>query len=350
MALSHSLFYKLRFLVSSKCSYIGQITVHIEPKRFASNKFTTKTAEHFSTQLKTAENTDVSVRDRAIMFVPESQPVDQNVVEKLQDFVSASKKLFVLTGAGLSTESGIPDYRSEGVGMYARSKSRPIQYSDFINFADRRKRYWARNFVGWPKFRSTRPNASHRTLAEWEKAGKVHWLVTQNVDALHSKAYSERVTELHGLSAHIVCLSCGGQTTRDELQERMIEMNPGFSIESEAIAPDGDVILSDEVVKGFNVPSCKDCRGVLKPKLVFFGDNVPRVTVEFVHSRLREADAFLVAGSSLEVYSGYRFALAAKEQKKPIAIVNIGPTRADKLATLKINARLGSILPYIQIT
>ncbi len=239
MALFHSLFYKLRILVSSKSSYLEQFTVHVEPKRYVSNKFTTKTAGQFSTQLKTAEeNKDrqddtFNVADAAVKFVPESRTVDPDVVDKLQDFVSASKKLFVLTGAGLSTESGIPDYRSEGVGLYARSNSRPIQYADFLKFADRRKRYWARNFVGWPKFRSTRPNAAHRTLAEWEKAGKVHWLVTQNVDSLHSKAYSERVTGLHGCSARIVCLSCGGQTTRDELQERMIEMNPGFSIESQ---------------------------------------------------------------------------------------------------------------------
>ncbi|XP_022103732.1 NAD-dependent protein lipoamidase sirtuin-4, mitochondrial-like [Acanthaster planci] len=304
--------------------------------------------EHLSTQPQIFKPDDDSVV-KETSCVPESSPVDEAALEKLQDFVSASKRLFVLTGAGISTESGIPDYRSEGVGLYARSDSRPIQYQDFLKSASKRRRYWARNFVGWPKFSSVLPNAAHWALAEWEWAGKVHWLVTQNVDALHTKAQSRRVIELHGCSAWIVCLSCGQKTTRDKLQKRMKEMNPQFSVESQVIAPDGDVVLSDEAVAGFTVPSCSSCHGILKPDLVFFGDNVPRDIRESAFARLLEADAVLVAGSSLEVYSGFRFALAAKEQKKPLGIVNIGPTRADQLAKLKIDGRLSSILPRIQV-
>ncbi|XP_038056575.1 NAD-dependent protein lipoamidase sirtuin-4, mitochondrial-like [Patiria miniata] len=306
--------------------------------------------EHLSTQPQILQPDAKNGLAEDLTFVPNSSAVSKTALEKLQDFVSASKKLFVLTGAGMSTESGIPDYRSEGVGLYARSNNRPITYQDFLRSPSRRRRYWARNFVGWPRFSSVLPNASHWTFAEWERAGKVHWLVTQNVDALHTKAQSRRVIELHGCSARIVCLSCAQKTTRDELQQRMRDVNPQFNSESQAIAPDGDVILSDEAVAGFTVPSCSQCRGMLKPDLVFFGDNVPGDIRTSAYDRLQESDAVLVAGSSLEVYSGYRFALAAKDQNKPLAIVNIGPTRADKLAVLKIDARISSVLPGIQVT
>ena len=235
------------------------------------------------------------------MFVPESLPVHQDKLSSLQDFFSHSRKLFVLTGAGISTESGIPDYRSEGVGLYARSNSRPIQYLDFVNSEERRRRYWARNFVGWVRFRAFEPNLCHMALSQWEKEGKLHWLVTQNVDALHTKAGSQRLTELHGCSHRIICLSCGSITTRDELQERMITVNPNFKIESHSIAPDGDVLLPDELVEGFQVPPCELCNGLLKPHLIFFGDNVPKYIVESVYDKIDESDAVLIAGSSLQV-------------------------------------------------
>ena len=235
------------------------------------------------------------------MFVPQSSPIHHDQVHQLQDFVSKSKKLFVMTGAGISTESGIPDYRSEGVGLYARSNSRPIQYMEFVNSAERRQRYWARNFVGWRKFSSFEPNECHIALSQWEKEGNLHWLVTQNVDALHTKAGSQRLTELHGCSHRIICLSCGSITSRNELQERFIELNPDFNIESHAIAPDGDVLLPDELVEGFQVPPCEMCKGILKPHLIFFGDNVPKVIVESVYDKVDESDAVLIAGSSLQV-------------------------------------------------
>lgn len=235
-------------------------------------------------------------------FVPESRPVTESSIEQFQHFVDKSKRLFVLTGAGISTESGIPDYRSDEVGLYARSDRKPIQYRDFVHSPSRRQRYWARNYVGWPQFSSFLPNQSHLVLAEWEKVGKVHWLVTQNVDALHTKAGSRCLTELHGCSNRIICMNCKTLTSRNALQERMTAANPNFHTETEyAAAPDGDVILPDDLVTQFQVPSCESCGGLLKPHLVFFGDNVDPKIKEFVFQRLEESDSVLVIGSSLEV-------------------------------------------------
>ncbi|XP_075928780.1 NAD-dependent protein lipoamidase sirtuin-4, mitochondrial isoform X3 [Petromyzon marinus] len=267
---------------------------------------------------------------------------------QLQDFLANSRRLFVLAGAGLSTESGIPDYRSEGVGLYARTSRRPMQHAEFARSAVARRRYWARNFTGWPRFSSRRPNAAHLALGRWEQQGRLHWLVTQNVDALHAKAGSRRITELHGCSHRVVCLDCKEVTQRTELQQRMLDMNPGWQQQHEqAIAPDGDVLLSDSQVESFRVPPCRSCGGPLKPEVTFFGDNVDRRTVDDVYQRLWESDTVLVAGSSLQVYSGYRFIRAAYEEKIPIAILNIGPTRADALAQLKVSSRCGDILPLM---
>ncbi|XP_041058386.1 NAD-dependent protein lipoamidase sirtuin-4, mitochondrial isoform X2 [Carcharodon carcharias] len=282
-----------------------------------------------------------SVTASDLAFVPSSRPLDSIELEELQDFVLRSKKLFVLTGAGVSTESGIPDYRSEGVGLYARTARRPIQHSEFIRSAKGRQMYWARNYVGWPQFCCHQPNVAHDVLSKWETLGKLHWLVTQNVDALHSKAGSRRLTELHGCSHRVLCLGCGDVTPRSHLQEKFTALNPGWTEEAHGIAPDGDVFLTDEQVKNFNVPSCESCGGILKPDVTFFGDTVSKKKVDFVYERVAESDAVLVAGSSLQVYSGYRFIIAAYEKKIPIALLNIGDTRADREATLKINARCG---------
>ncbi|KAK7480065.1 hypothetical protein BaRGS_00028702 [Batillaria attramentaria] len=287
--------------------------------------------------------------EQSLPFVPRcGEPSDDDIIQ-LQDFVNRSRRLFVLTGAGLSTESGIPDYRSEGVGLYATSKNRPVQYIDFLKSAVIRQRYWARNYVGWPRFSSFQPNEAHKTLSYWEHVGLVHWIVTQNVDALHYKARSLRVTELHGSAHRVVCLSCHHKTHRTEMQERIRQLNPVWHAQSQEMAPDGDVSLTQEQVEGFKVPECSRCGGILKPEIVFFGDNVPRPTVAFVLERLAESDAVLVAGSSLEVYSGYRFVNKAHEQGKPIAIINIGNTRADKFADLKISARCGHVLQQIHV-
>ncbi|XP_043924841.1 NAD-dependent protein lipoamidase sirtuin-4, mitochondrial isoform X2 [Protopterus annectens] len=280
-------------------------------------------------------------------FVPSSPPLDVTDLEELQDFISSSEKLFVLTGAGVSTESGIPDYRSEEVGLYARTNQRPIQYSDFVRSAKNRQRYWARSFVGWPRFSSFQPNAGHFALSELEKLGKLHWLVTQNVDALHTKAGSRRMTELHGCLYRIICLECGSLTSRFDLQKRFEALNPGWNEEGHGVAPDGDTFLTDEQVQNFQVPDCEWCGGILKPEVTFFGDTVNREKVNFVYERLAESDAILVAGSSLQVYSGYRFILTAHEKNIPIAIVNIGPTRANHLASIKVTQRCGEVLSRI---
>ncbi|XP_059105078.1 NAD-dependent protein lipoamidase sirtuin-4, mitochondrial isoform X2 [Peromyscus eremicus] len=281
------------------------------------------------------------------LFVPPSPPVDPEKIKELQRFITLSKKLLVMTGAGVSTESGIPDYRSEKVGLYARTDRRPIQHMDFIRSAPVRQRYWARNFVGWPQFSSHQPNPAHWALSSWEKLGKLHWLVTQNVDALHSKAGNQRLTELHGCMHRVLCLNCGEQTPRRVLQERFQVLNPSWSAEAQGVAPDGDVFLTEEQVRSFRVPSCDRCGGPLKPDVVFFGDTVNPDKVDFVHRRVKEADSLLVVGSSLQVYSGYRFILTAREKKLPIAILNIGPTRSDDLACLKLDSRCGELLPLI---
>ncbi|CAO2629395.1 NAD-dependent protein lipoamidase sirtuin-4, mitochondrial [Lemmus lemmus] len=281
------------------------------------------------------------------LFVPPSPPLDPEKIKELQRFITLSKKLLVMTGAGISTESGIPDYRSEKVGLYARTDRRPIQHIDFIRSAPVRQRYWARNFVGWPQFSSHQPNPAHWALSNWEKLGKLHWLVTQNVDALHSKAGSQRLTELHGCMHRVLCLKCGEQTPRRVLQERFQVLNPSWSAEAQGVAPDGDVFLTEEQVRSFQVPSCDRCGGPLKPDVVFFGDTVNPDKVDFVHRRVKEADSLLVVGSSLQVYSGYRFILTAREKKLPIAILNIGPTRSDDLACLKLDSRCGELLPLI---
>uniref|UniRef100_A0A1A8BMZ6 NAD-dependent protein deacylase n=1 Tax=Nothobranchius kadleci TaxID=1051664 RepID=A0A1A8BMZ6_NOTKA len=280
-------------------------------------------------------------------FVPACSTTDAHSLELLRDFLTRARRLFVITGAGLSTESGIPDYRSQGVGLYARTDRRPMQHAEFIRSAKSRQRYWARNFVGWPQFSSHQPNSAHWALRRWEQRGVLHWLVTQNVDALHSKAGQKRLTELHGCSHRVVCLGCGAITAREDLQKRFVLLNPEWSAQAGVVAPDGDVFLEDEQVLNFRVPSCEQCGGILKPEVTFFGDTVNRETVLFVHDRLAESDALLAVGSSLQVYSGYRFLLATSDRKMPIAIVNIGPTRADHLADVKVSGRCGEVLSAI---
>jgi NAD-dependent SIR2 family protein deacetylase len=252
----------------------------------------------------------------------------------------------VLTGAGCSTESGIPDYRSPG-GAWTRHK--PIQFSAFVRSAEVRRFYWARSYRGWPRFDNARPNDAHRALAELESRGRVHQLITQNVDDLHQEAGSRAVVQLHGRNRVVVCLDCGGEFPRGQMQERIAELNADWVNESldpdEAdFAPDGDAAVARELVGGFRVPECHRCGGVLKPAVVFFGESVPKEKVEYSMRRVDEADALLVVGSSLTVWSGFRFAKRAAERAIPIAIVNIGPTRADELATLKIEEKCGAVL------
>ena len=188
------------------------------------------------------------------VYVPVCKPAQLNHVEQLQEMLATSNKLLVLTGAGISTESGIPDYRSEGVGLYARTPLRPMKHNEFVTKSASRRKYWARNFVAWPQFATFQPNVSHHKLVEWEKKGKIHWLVTQNVDSLHHKAGSERVTELHGSSHRVSCLSCPSVIDRWELQTQLEQCNPNWTLpQSVELAPDGDVLLTDEQVHAFKV-------------------------------------------------------------------------------------------------
>lgn len=269
---------------------------------------------------------------------------------ELLHFLSSSRRLVVLTGAGCSTESGIPDYRSPG-GAWTRHK--PILYSAFVRSAEVRRFYWARSFRGWPRFDAARPNAAHLALAELESRGRLHQLITQNVDDLHQQAGSRAVVQLHGRNRVVVCLECHAESPREVMQQRLAALNAGWleTAKGEGLlgeeadfAPDGDAELAPAVMTGFRVPECERCGGVLKPAVVFFGESVPSEKVSYSMERVGEADAMLVVGSSLTVWSGYRFVKRASERGLPIAIVNIGPTRADELATLKVEARCGEVL------
>lgn len=271
--------------------------------------------------------------------------------ERIAEFLARARRLVVLTGAGCSTESGIPDYRSPG-GAWTRHK--PIYYNAFVRSAEVRRFYWARSYRGWPRFDAARPNAAHRALAELESRGRVHQLITQNVDDLHQEAGSRAVVQLHGRNRVVICLGCNGTIPREEMQARLAERNADWlaaapwhrlHADDADFAPDGDADVAPDVVGDFEVPECHRCGGVLKPHVVFFGESVPRDKVDYSFRRVEEADALLVAGSSLTVWSGYRFVKRAAERGLPIAIVNIGPTRADDLATLKVEAKCGEVLP-----
>ncbi|CAG9770780.1 unnamed protein product [Ceutorhynchus assimilis] len=283
-------------------------------------------------------------------FVPKHNPVNERDVKLLEDFIFSSKKLLVLTGAGVSTESGIPDYRSEGVGLYARTNHRPIQHIEFIKSAAARQRYWARNFVGWFRFSQRQPNSIHYFVRDLEIEDKiVHCVVTQNVDNLHFKAGSKKVIELHGTGYRVLCLNCDAVYDRSYIQEKLMKTNNiNFDDTSKMIRPDGDVDIPLDVVKSFQTPACESCNGILKPDITFFGDNVPKYRVELIKEKVTDSDSVLVLGSSLSVFSGYRIILQAIEESKNICILNIGPTRADNLGVLKIEAKCGDILPKIK--
>ena len=264
----------------------------------------------------------------------------------LKTFINNSQRLVVLTGAGCSTESGIPDYRSPG-GPWTRHK--PIYYGEFVRSAEVRRFYWARSFRGWPRFAAARPNAAHSALAQLEQQGKVGFVITQNVDDLHQEAGTQRLVQLHGRNRIVVCLDCGCEFPRANVQQRLSELNADWRGDAlngdEAdFAPDGDADLRRESVRDFAVLPCERCGGVLKPGVVFFGESVPAGKVAVAMDRVEEADALLVVGSSLTVWSGFRFVKRAAERGIPIAIVNIGPTRADELASLKIEERCGEVL------
>jgi NAD-dependent SIR2 family protein deacetylase len=245
-------------------------------------------------------------------------------------------RVAVLTGAGMSTDSGIPDYRGPD-----SPPSNPMTIRQFTSDPAFRQRYWARNHVGWRRMDETLPNAGHRALAALEGSGVVAGLITQNVDLLHTKAGSRTVINLHGTYAQVICLDCGHTMTRAALAEQLEAANPGFVQRAEAVggiavAPDADAVVGDTT--SFRIVDCSSCRGMIKPDIVYFGENVPKDRVEQAYSLVDAADALLVAGSSLTVYSGYRFVRHAVALGIPIAIINQGRTRGDDLATVKVDA------------
>ena len=260
---------------------------------------------------------------------------------ELREWLPSFRRVFVLTGAGCSTGSGIPDYR-DGDGQWKRAQ--PVTYQAFVGDPIVNARYWARSFVGWPRVAEARPNAAHHALAGLQERGVVSALVTQNVDGLHQRAGSDPVIDLHGRLDAVVCLACASTQPRAELQALLAERNPEWAGLEAATAPDGDADLEDRDFSVFRVPACPHCGGMLKPDVVFFGENVPRPRYLQAQQALLDSDAVLVVGSSLMVYSGYRFVRAAHEAGLPIAIVNRGRTRADDLATLKIDAEAGATL------
>jgi NAD-dependent SIR2 family protein deacetylase len=266
--------------------------------------------------------------------------------EQLQALASFFERgdVAVLTGAGLSTESGIPDYR--GPSSAARTR-RPMQYQEFIKSAAARRRYWARSMLGWPRFAAARPNAGHAALQDLRSRGLVSGIVTQNVDGLHAAAGTEDAVELHGALRETICLECGFLLSREALQRELERLNSELIAETVELAPDGDVDIDDTLLENFRLRDC-ECGGRLKPHVVFFGENVPRPRVERALGLVERARALLVVGSSLTVWSGFRFVRAAAERGQPVAILSLGPTRGDSCANLRIEAAAGVTLSELR--
>ncbi|WP_285776169.1 NAD-dependent protein deacetylase [Microtetraspora sp. NBRC 13810] len=247
----------------------------------------------------------------------------------------------VLSGAGLSTESGIPDYRGE-TGRARRAE--PMTYQAFVGGAAARRRYWARSHLGWRHVARAAPNAGHRAVAELQDRGLIDGIITQNVDGLHQAAGAREVIELHGSLDRVMCLGCARRTSREELDRRLRAANPGWHAQVTRINPDGDAVLPDDQVESFRIVDCLDCGGLLKPDVIFFGENVPRPRVQDCFDLTERARTLLVLGSSLTVMSGFRFVRHATKSAVPVVIVNRGPTRGDDHAVVTLDAALGVTL------
>ncbi|HEX5952054.1 MAG TPA: NAD-dependent protein deacetylase [Rhodanobacteraceae bacterium] len=261
--------------------------------------------------------------------------------DRLAAWLAERSRVTVITGAGVSTGSGIPDYR-DGDGNWKRSP--PVQYRDFVEGEAVRRRYWARSFAGWPMFEAARPGAAHLALARMMQRGGVARLVTQNVDRLHQLAGSRDVIDLHGRLDVVRCLACGGRTGRDDFQRRLREANPGRKVSRATIAPDGDADLDDAEFGSFEIPPCSVCGGVLKPDVVFYGEPVPRETTGAALAAVESADGVLVVGSSLMVWSSFRLVRAAVARGVEVVAVNRGRTRADDLFAFKLEGECGAVL------
>jgi NAD-dependent SIR2 family protein deacetylase len=272
---------------------------------------------------------------RAISIVPDS------AAQCLADWCRPRRRLVVLTGAGCSTDSGISDYRDQA-GAWKRKP--PVQHREFVGFHATRQRYWARSLLGWRHFSKARPNLAHLALARLEAAGRVSHLITQNVDGLHQQAGSRAVTDLHGRLDQVECLGCKARILRTEMQRALELRNPEWSALSASHAPDGDADLEALDFSAFDVPACQACGGVLKPAVVFFGDSIPATYTHEALDQVQRADALLVVGSSLMVWSGFRLVREAAERGIAVAALNLGLTRADGLLHLKLMAPCGDTL------
>ncbi|MEM0955066.1 MAG: NAD-dependent protein deacetylase [Pseudomonadota bacterium] len=263
---------------------------------------------------------------------------------ELESLLVRYPRWVALTGAGISAGSGIPTYRNDR-GEWQRSD--PIQHQDFLTQEASRRRYWARSMAGWTYVAASKPNLAHIALARLEATGHITLLATQNVDRLHQAAGHQRVVDLHGRLDRVCCLNCNATLSRAALQQELAELNAGWHQTIIDIRPDGDAEVDDAIVDSMQVPPCKACGGTLMPDVVFFGGTVPKPRVEAITTAINEADALLVAGSSLTVFSGFRFVRMAHKAGKPVIIVNRGHTRGDDLATLKIEADAGPVLDQL---
>lgn len=267
-----------------------------------------------------------------------------DTLDALLDFVQSHSRMVVITGAGISAQSGIPTYRNDA-GEWQRS--RPIQHQEFIRSDAYRRRYWARSAVGWPPVANAKPNRAHFALAALESIGIISLLVTQNVDRLHQCAGHQQVIDLHGRLDRVVCLDCGHTDSRAAVQDRLLEKNPFLTSVYGAPAPDGDADIEESIVECLESPRCTQCNGIPMPDVVFYGGSVPRKRIEIIRNTIEQADALLTVGTTLSVYSAFQFCRQASQLGLPIAAINRGKTRADDLLTLKVSEDCGEALEWL---